>query len=174
MVAELATKLKLSLISGDHEGDRVRVQEVVGPDVALFFKQSPSDKLRYVNRMVQAGERVIMVGDGLNDAGALRSAAVGVTVVEDDAAFTPASDAVLGARSFHRLPDMISLARGTVTVIKISFGISLAYNLIGLAFAVQGRLSPVLAAVLMPASSATVVLFSTLATGYLARRRGVI
>jgi P-type Cu+ transporter len=173
VVSELKSDMKISLISGDHEGDRGRVSEVLGNNADLHFNQSPSEKLHFVNRMVEAGERVIMVGDGLNDAGALRAATVGLTVVEDDAAFTPSSDGVLGARSFRRLPDVISFARGTVTVIKISFGISLAYNLVGLAFAVQGKLSPVVAAVLMPASSVTVVLFSTLATGYLARRKGL-
>jgi Cu+-exporting ATPase len=115
-----------------------------------------------------------MVGDGLNDAGALKAATVGLTVVEDDTAFTPASDGVLSARSFRRLPQLLTLARDTTAVIRISFGVSLVYNLVGLGFAIQGLLSPVIAAVLMPASSATVVLFTTLATGYLARRRGLV
>jgi Cu+-exporting ATPase len=115
-----------------------------------------------------------MVGDGLNDAGALKAATVGLTVVEDDASFTPASDGVLSARSFRRLPQLIGLARNTMTIIRISFAISLVYNLVGLGFAVQGLLSPVVAAILMPLSSVTVVLFTTLMTGYLARRRGIL
>jgi len=173
-VTQLEGQLKVSLISGDHEGDRGRVSEVFASHADLRFGQSPSDKLQYVNGKVHAGERVIMVGDGLNDAGALKAATVGLTVVEDNAAFTPASDGVLSARSFRRLPQLINLARQTVTIIRISFGISLVYNLIGLGFAVQGLLSPVIAAILMPLSSVTVVLFTTAATGYLARREGMV
>lgn len=174
VVSGLVNRLKISLISGDHEGDRGRVSEVFGPEAELRFNQSPSNKLRFVSGMVKAGEKVVMVGDGLNDAGALKAATVGLTVVEDDTAFTPASDGVLSARSFRRLPQLLALSRDTTAVIRISFGISLAYNLVGLGFAIQGLLSPVIAAVLMPASSATVVLFTTLATGYLARRRGLV
>jgi len=174
VVEQLDERLRVSLISGDHEGDRTRVSDVFGPRADLRFGQSPSDKLHYVSGKVQSGERVIMVGDGLNDAGALKVATVGLTIVEDNAAFTPASDGVLSARSFRRLPQLVNLARQTVTIIRISFGISLVYNLIGLGFAVQGLLSPVIAAILMPLSSVTVVLFTTLATGYLARRQGMV
>lgn len=175
---EVATRLverfRLSLVSGDHEGDRSRVSDVLGPCADLHFNQSPSDKLQFVNQKIQAGERVVMVGDGLNDAGGLNAATVGLTVVEDDSSFSPSSDGVLSARSFRQLPQFIALAHDTVTVIKLSFALSLLYNLVGLWFAVQGLLSPVLAAVLMPASSVTVVLFSTLATGYFAHRRGIL
>ena len=174
VVSELAKQLRVSLISGDHEGDRDRVRGVFGTDPELRFNQSPADKLHFVSSRVKLGEQVIMVGDGLNDAGALKAASVGLTVVEDDASFTPASDGVLSARSFRRLPQLIGLARNTMTIIRISLGISLVYNLVGLGFAVQGLLSPVIAAILMPLSSVTVVLFTTLATGYLARRRGIV
>ena len=174
VVSQLEKKLEVSLISGDHEGDRGRVSEVFGTHSQLRFSQSPSDKLRFVRGKVQSGGRVVMVGDGLNDAGALKAATVGLTVVEEGASFTPASDGILSARSFRRLPQLINLAHNTVTVIRISLVISLAYNLIGLGFAVQGLLSPVVAAILMPLSSVTVVLFTTLATGYLARRRGIV
>jgi Cu+-exporting ATPase len=174
VVTELSRRLQVSLISGDHEGDRDRVRGVFGTGSELRFYQSPADKLHFVSSRVQSGERVIMVGDGLNDAGALKAATVGLTVVEDDASFTPASDGVLSARSFRRLPQLIGLARNTMTIIRISFAISLVYNLVGLGFAVQGLLSPVVAAILMPLSSVTVVLFTTLMTGYLARRRGIL
>ena len=174
VVTELAKRLQVSLISGDHEGDRDRVRGVLGIGTELRFNQSPTDKLHFVSSQVQSGEQVIMVGDGLNDAGALKVATVGLTIVEDDASFTPASDGVLSARSFRRLPQLIGLARNTMTIIRISFGISLVYNLVGLGFAVQGLLSPVIAAILMPLSSVTVVLFTTLTTGYFARRRGIV
>lgn len=174
VVSELAKHCEISLISGDHEGDRDRVRGVFGTGPELRFNQSPADKLHFVSNKIQSGEQVIMVGDGLNDAGALKVATVGLTVVEDDATFAPASDGVLSARSFRRLPQLIGLARNTMTIIRISLGISLVYNLIGLGFAVQGLLSPVIAAILMPLSSVTVVLFTTLATGYLARRRGIV
>ena len=173
-MADLAKRLRISLTSGDHEGDRERVQILFGGDSDLRFNQSPTDKLHFVGEQVRSGEKVIMVGDGLNDAGALKAATVGLTVVDSEAVFSPASDGVLSAGSFRRLPQLIGLARNTMTIIWISFGISLIYNLIGLGFAVRGLLSPVIAAILMPLSSVTVVLFTTLATGYLARRRGIV
>jgi len=119
------------------------------------------------------GEVVGMVGDGLNDAGALKAAQVGLTIVEGSSSFSPASDGVVDSRSFELLPAMLSFSQDTVRVIKASFALSFIYNVVGLGFAVQGTLSPLVAAVLMPASSVSVVLFATLAASFYSRLRGL-
>jgi Cu+-exporting ATPase len=173
VASDLSGRFRISLLSGDTDADRARVQAMMGEDVELKFSQSPYDKLDFVARKIDKGERVAMVGDGLNDAGALRAAHVGLTVAEDSSGFTPASDGVVNARSFRRLPQVLSLARDTLGVVKVSYAISFLYNAVGLGFAFSGTLSPVVAAILMPASSVTVVLFTTLATSLAARMRGL-
>ena len=112
----------------------------------------------------------MMLGDGLNDAGALSQSNVGVAISENINVFSPACDAILDAKFFNRLPIFITLSHKTMTIIKISFIISFLYNIIGLLFAVTGNLSPITAAVLMPISSISVVLFVTLSTNLIAKK----
>jgi Cu+-exporting ATPase len=115
----------------------------------------------------------MMVGDGLNDAVALQEGDVGVAVSEDAARFTPASDAILYGEAFGMLPAFLSLSRSAVRIVLVSFALSFLYNAAALLVAVRGDLSPVAAAILMPLSSITVVLLSTMSVRWAARRRGV-
>jgi Cu+-exporting ATPase len=114
-----------------------------------------------------------MAGDGLNDAGALRQADVGVAVAEDVASFSPASDVILQAGEVPRLGAVLDFSGRVVRVVRISFLVSTAYNLVGLAIAASGRLSPIVCAVLMPLSSVSVVLVACGLTEWVARRAGV-
>ncbi len=173
LLKRLVTRYRLMLLSGDHEGERSNLTEFFGSDSELHFNQSPHDKLRRVTELMQDGTEVGMVGDGLNDAGALRAARVGLAVVEGQSSFSPASDGIIDSRSFELLPAVLDFSKDTVRVIKASFALSFVYNVVGLFFAVRGDLSPLLAAVLMPTSSISIVLFTTLAAGYRARMRGL-
>ena len=112
----------------------------------------------------------MMVGDGLNDAGALKASDVGISVSEDINTFSPACDAILAAEKFKSFDRLLKFAKVSITIVKISFGISFAYNIIGLSFAVTGLLSPLVSAILMPISSVTVVAFTTIATRLTAKR----
>ena len=112
----------------------------------------------------------MMVGDGLNDAGALREGSVGVAVVEEVGAFSPASDVILEASRLPQVRNLIEFSAAAVRVVRISFGVSTAYNLIGLAIAASGNLSPIDCAILMPLSSATVVAVACGATHWAGRR----
>jgi len=160
-VESLKKIFKISLLTGDNDREQSRVQMIFGDEAFLFFNQSPFDKLSFIKKSQKKGERILMVGDGLNDAGALKQSDVGITLSENINSFSPASDAILDAKNFHRLPDFIDFSRKSMRIILISFIISFLYNTIGLYFAVQGTLSPLIAAILMPASSISVVLFTT-------------
>ncbi len=163
----------LHLLSGDREGEARTLKDVFGPSVPLYFRQKPEDKVTYVEQLRKKGKGVMMVGDGLNDTGALRQSHVGIAVTDDLFKFTPASDVILKSDHMAGLDKFLKASRGTRTVIHISFAISLLYNLVGAGFAVSGMLTPLIAAILMPLSSVTVVGFITLATYGLARRNGI-
>lgn len=164
---------QLHLISGDNDAERETLTKVFGSDRNLHFSQSPHDKLEFIRQLKQNGKRVIMIGDGLNDAGALLKADTGITIADDIYHFSPACDAILRSPEFSRLHSFISFAKLSLRVVYASYGISFLYNLVGLAFAVQGVLSPVVAAILMPLSSITVVVFASASVALLSKFKGL-
>lgn len=105
-----------------------------------------------------------MTGDGLNDAGALMQSDVALTIADKVYHFAPASDAVLEAGRFGQLAKFIRFTKTSLNIVKLSFAISFMYNIIGIGFAITGNLSPIVAAILMPISSVSVVAFATFAT----------
>jgi Cu+-exporting ATPase len=111
-----------------------------------------------------------MVGDGLNDAGALNESDVGITIADDIYHFSPACDAILESARFRDFNKYIRFTRKSLQIVIISFIISFVYNIGGLFFAIQGMLTPVIAAILMPISSVSVVAFATFSTSYFAKR----
>ena len=128
------------------------------------------DKGQAIIAEQQNGHRVVMVGDGLNDAGALAQSDVGITVTETTAALTPASDAIMDANALEQLPHFLLMARRARRIVIASLIISLCYNITGVAFAISGQLTPLFAAILMPLSSVTVVAFVSVAVWLGARR----
>jgi Cu+-exporting ATPase len=161
------------LLSGDNDKERNNLKVYFKQDENMLFNQSPADKLNFIQSLQQQNKKVVMIGDGLNDAGALKAAHVGISVTENTAHFSPASDVIMDAEVFGNFPKYFAFAKNTLTVIHISFGISLIYNIVGLSFAVQGTLSPLFAAVLMPISSVTVIAFTTLTTMFFAKKGGL-
>ncbi len=163
LIKKLSAQLQISLLSGDQGAEEKRMKTVFPATADLHFNQTPSDKLNFVSNLQQNGFRVMMVGDGLNDSGALKQSDVGIAVTDDTGIFTPASDAILKGEQLEHLDQFIKLSKSAMTILKTAFGISFFYNVVTLSFAVSGNLSPLVAAVLMPISSASVVGFSTLA-----------
>lgn len=170
MIKRLGTKCK-ALLSGDHETGKHPMLHIFSKSTALLFNQSPHDKLDYIRTLQAKGSHVMMVGDGLNDAGALKQADVGIAVTDDTSVFTPACDGILQGSEITKLDKMLELAKTSNTIMKIAFGISFFYNAIALSFAVSGHLTPLVAAILMPISSISVVSFSTLAVKIVATRK---
>jgi Cu+-exporting ATPase len=171
VLRRLGARLRLGLLSGDHAGAAAQMRAIMPAGADLLFRQDPAAKLACIQSLQAEGLRVAMVGDGLNDAGALRQADVGIAIADDLAAFTPASDAILSAAALPQLPEFLAVARGAMRVVRQSFLVSFSYNAVGIAFAVSGHLSPLVAAILMPLSSVSVVLFTTAGVSLLARKQ---
>lgn len=173
-IAELVKKLKANvaaLLSGDNESDKERMKEIFPSSTQLLFNQSPHDKLQFISDLQQSGKKVLMVGDGLNDSGALKQCNVGIAVTDDTGFFTPGCDGILKGDQIGKLNEFIHLAKSATTILKVAFGISFFYNIIALSFAITGNLSPLVAAILMPISSISVVGFSSLAVNLISKQR---
>lgn len=169
LVTDLRNRFKLSLLSGDNDRERVNLSTIF-PTQQLHFNQKPKDKLLYIKHEQESGKKVMMLGDGLNDAGALKQSEVGIAVSENLNQFSPACDAILDASELSKLSLFINYVQRSMNLVRFGYILSLIYNIIGLSFAVQGLLEPVIAAILMPLSSVTVVVFGMASTSLLARR----
>jgi len=170
LISELAPGYKMAVLSGDNDKDRAGLCGIFGTATELRFNQTPLDKLNFIRMLQRQGETVMMAGDGLNDAVALKQSDVGVAVVENIGAFSPASDVIMDAGMLRGLDRVLCFARNSVRVVRFSFVISSLYNVIGIAIAARGLLSPIVCAILMPLSSITVVLVASGLTTWTALR----
>lgn len=160
MIDALRKEYRLSIISGDSNAEQLHLQRLFGAGAKLLFQQQPHQKLNYIHQLQSKQQKVLMIGDGLNDAGALQQSNVGIAIAEDTNNFTPASDAVLDAQQLHMLPSFIKLCKANKQIILAAFILSIVYNMVGLFFALQGALSPLVAAILMPSSSISILLIT--------------
>ena len=162
ILSGLKGSYKLTMLSGDADTERSRMEKIFGSDAKLFFQQSPHDKLNKIKDLQQQGEKIMMIGDGLNDAGALKQSNVGIVISDAVNNFSPACDGILDAKHFKLLLHHIKYLKAARYIIYGAFILALLYNSIGLYFAVTGQLSPVIAAILMPLSSISVILYGVL------------
>ncbi|MBL0737253.1 heavy metal translocating P-type ATPase metal-binding domain-containing protein [Flavobacterium sp. GN10] len=166
----LSKDYQIKVLSGDNDGERANLEVILPKGTELIFNQKPEQKLEYIKKLQEKGQNVMMVGDGLNDAGALAQSNVGISISENVNVFSPACDAILDATEFSRLHYFLKLSHKAILIIKMSFGLSLLYNVVGLAFAVTGNLLPLVAAIIMPLSTITIVSFVTFMSNYFSNR----
>ncbi|RAW02376.1 heavy metal translocating P-type ATPase [Pseudochryseolinea flava] len=169
MIKRLGSRA-FALLSGDHDHDKEAMRALFGADVELHFNQSPQEKLEHIKNLQAQGRKVMMIGDGLNDSGALKQSDVGIAISDNQGVFTPACDGILLGEQITSIDKMLRFSRKSSSILRIGFGISFFYNAIALSFAVTGNLTPLVAAIIMPISSISVVGFSTLAVRYAATK----
>jgi Cu+-exporting ATPase len=162
--------MDIAVLSGDNAGEKTRLEKLLPKLTPLYFNQKPTDKLEFIKELQANDKKVLMVGDGLNDAGALAQSDVGLAISENINVFSPACDGILDASKFKHLNNYILASKSAIKIIKLCFVFSLMYNLVGLYFAVTGQLEPVIAAILMPMSSISIVAFATLATNVIGKK----
>ena len=168
---QLKEHYSISLISGDNDYERENIKNLLGNESLVYFNQSPQEKLNFIKELqTYFDKKVMMVGDGLNDAGALKQSDIGIVVSDSSNNFTPACDAIIDASKIHQLGDFIQFSKMGKMIILFSFFISLGYNIVGLYYAIQGNLSPLIAAILMPLSSITIILITYGLSEFFAKR----
>ncbi len=166
----LNTNYQIKVLSGDNEGERETLEKLLPKGTELIFNQKPEQKLEFIKKLQDEGKNVMMVGDGLNDAGALAQSHIGVSISENVNVFSPACDAILDATEFENLDYFLKLSKKAITTIKMSFVLSLLYNVVGLSFAITGNLNPLVAAIIMPLSTITIVSFVTIMSSYYTKK----
>jgi Cu+-exporting ATPase len=165
----LSLHYNLKVLSGDNESERSVLTQLLPHKTELIFNQKPEQKLEFIRQLQAKGHNVMMVGDGLNDAGALAQSNIGVAISENVNVFSPACDAILDASQFQSLFHFLQFSKNAIFVIKMSFALSILYNIVGLAFALTGNLEPLVAAIIMPLSTVTIISFVTLMSNYFAK-----
>lgn len=161
---------KLVVLSGDNSGEYQRLTEILPSGVKLVFNQKPDQKLLYVKKLQDKKCNVMMVGDGLNDAGALAQSNVGVSISEDVNVFTPASDAILDSKKFSFIDKYLNYSKISVKIIKFSYILALSYNVIGITVSICNKMSPLVAAILMPISTVSIISCVSILTNYFAKK----
>lgn len=167
----LSKKYNLVVLSGDNDGEQRILEKMLPSKTQLVFNQKPEEKLTYIENLQKEGKNVMMIGDGLNDSGALAQSNVGISISENVNVFSPACDGILDASKFGEIDFFMNYSKNAMRTIYMSFGLSLLYNIVGLSFAVTGTLSPIIAAIIMPLSTITIVSFVTIMSNIYANKK---
>lgn len=160
----------ISLLSGDNDNSKNQMAEIFPKDSILLFNQSPQQKLDYIKNLQIKEKQVLMIGDGLNDAGALQQSDIGISIVENAFSFSPACDTLLNSNKLKLLNQFILASKASRKLILITFAYSILYNLLGIVFSVTANLEPMIAAIIMSASSLSIILISFVGVKLIERR----
>ena len=174
LIFGLQNHFELQVLSGDTNKDENALRSIFPDHAKISFGQRPEQKLTAISNLQQQGKQVMMLGDGLNDAGALKQSDFGIALTDHINNFTPGCDAILKGTALNYLPNFIQLSKDGLKIIKMSFAIAIVYNCVGIYYAVQGTLYPLVAAILMPLSTVTIICFTTFATRIFARRNNLV
>ncbi|WP_420581102.1 HAD-IC family P-type ATPase [Reichenbachiella sp.] len=169
MIDRLSKLFDLAVLSGDNEAEQENLNKIFPQGTKISFNQTPENKLHAIEDF-EKKQKTMMIGDGLNDAGALKRSFVGLSVAENMSNFTPASDVIMLGDKLTELPKFLQLVQSSKRIVLAGFVVSFIYNIVGLALAVAGFITPVIAAILMPISSITVVALSTLGVKFISHR----
>ena len=165
---------RLHVITGDNERAREDLEQIFQGRAVLNFHQSPNDKLEYIEKLQKSGGKVLMFGDGINDAGALQQSNVGISVSDNVYQFSPACDGILDAGHFKDIPRIMTLSKYGKKALRVNFIFSLLYNVVGLSIAASGLMSPIVAAILLPLSSVTVAVLSFTQVNFKSKKLGLL
>jgi Cu+-exporting ATPase len=164
VIEKFPEKTEFTILSGDTDADKEILQTIFPAKTSYIFNALPHEKLEYIKKLQANGKKVAMVGDGINDSGALQIADVGISIAGENGGFVPACDVYVEKQKFCSIPKYFALAKFSKKIVLANFGFALVYNSIGLAYAITGNLSPGIAAVLMPLSSITIICSTFLAS----------
>ncbi|MCJ8346392.1 HAD-IC family P-type ATPase, partial [bacterium] len=153
MLKELRNNFDISLLSGDQKKLNHPIFELFSKDNQLLFHMSPENKLDYIKNLNQ---NCLMIGDGMNDTGALKAANLGVSVCEELQGFYPSCDGIVLAQDISKVSLYFKYAKACQSIINYSLVLSVLYNIFGLYFAMSGKLTPLFSAILMQLSSISI------------------
>ena len=157
----LSEQADVWICSGDNEATTAHIADLVGvPASRTIGGASPERKKQLVDTLTRQGQRVMVVGDGVNDTPALRAAHIGLAVADGSAASRMAAHVHVTRPGLGAARDLLQHSRGVLGVVRRNLAFSLAYNVIGAGVALAGLVTPLFAAVAMPISSFIVVLSS--------------
>lgn len=166
----LKDNYRIHILTGDSNANTEPLKTIFQNNVTILTQQKPEDKKNYIEKIQTNNGVVLMIGDGLNDMPALKTADFGISITDDTSYFAPSGDAIMKGDSLKYLPDILRYSKVSYRLLIISYVFSFVYNIVGLSLAFSGRLSPLVAAVFMPFSSISVVLFAILSTNYFAKK----
>jgi Cu2+-exporting ATPase len=147
--------MEIMILSGDHEKAVETIARKVGVDMRAGL--SPGDKFSFITGLGEAGRKVLMVGDGLNDGPALKAAYVSIAPSSASDVGQTAADLLFMGDALSPVPIAVTAARQTMKIVRQNFALAILYNLLAVPLAVAGLVTPLIAALAMSGSSLIVV-----------------
>jgi Cu2+-exporting ATPase len=148
--------LHVALLSGDREQAATAIAQGLG-GIQAIAEVLPDGKAQVIAKLRAAGQRVVMIGDGINDAPALVSADVGIALGSGTDVSMASADIILTRDTLAHVPQALALAQCTLATIRQNIGLSIAYNLVMVPLAMAATITQLIAAIAMPLSSLAVI-----------------
>jgi Cu2+-exporting ATPase len=158
--------LKVLMLTGDRAGPSLKLAKTLHFSSSdVLFEHSPEAKINAVSDLLHQGRKVMMIGDGVNDAAVLKKSTVGIGVHGSSDVTNINADAFLTSQGLNAVHGLISFSKYHQNSLILILGVSASYNLVAIALALVGKIHPLTAALIMPSASLTVVLITWLRKG---------